>query len=160
MTVATAKKSVEHFGAIDVVWKKPVGVSKNAIFNAYMQGRIDGRSEVDTERKKQFFENLTKAQKIGVGLYNDIKTNLNIKPYRIYLRPDSMISFDFLLVFDLSDYISSKLFEAYEVMRKIKFQVSDDKFRIFCQSMPMTENLEESCLVADGYYFYYEEKSS
>lgn len=145
---------------MSAAWERQDGDEGNRYAIYYLEGLKDGKTEAQKLIRAQFQSNLKKAQELGIQMFQEIKESLEVTPVRLSLKAETFTSFYFVFAFEQDVYLSDKLIEAYRIIRKYKKGSQTETFKFSFLCMPKTESFEESCLVADGYLLFYEEKPS
>lgn len=159
MTTAVAKKSNDQDRFPLHGWERSQGVSYDDLIDAYLQGRKEEKSETEKILSRTFQNNIIKAQGIGADMFKEITATTGINPVGVFLKAEGLTSFDFLFLFGVEDYISDEMFRIYQKQRRVKSEVNDDSFSVSFLNMPVSGDLDENCLMADGYLLYYDEKT-
>lgn len=136
-------------------WKQQKDVvTHNDVIDAYLEGKVAGRNEVNKAMVKLFETNLNKAQETSEELYKAIiEMGFNINS--IHLKADNLTSFMVLAITDLDDYVNERFLEAISFSRKLRQKSTEDDFNIDFLFTYKAKTLNERCLNSDGYFLKY-----
>ena len=106
---------------------------------------------------KQFETNLSIATTVSEKLFLEAKKK-KILPKEVHLKADGITNFSALFVVDKNDFISDNFRQIFTLSRKLKAKVETENFYINFTFLPISNNLNEKNLHADGYFLKYEKK--
>ncbi|MBR2648175.1 MAG: hypothetical protein IKD55_05005 [Sediminibacterium sp.] len=127
------------------------------LIDAYLKGKQAGRSEMIHILSKQFETNLSIATTVSEKLFLEAKKK-KILPKEVHLKADGITNFSALFVVDKNDFISDNFRQIFTLSRKLKAKVETENFYINFTFLPISNNLNEKNLHADGYFLKYEKK--
>lgn len=129
-------------------------ITADDVIDAYFKGKEDGKKEKIEKIKSEFFVNLKLATSIAEELYETGNEN-NLKLEGIRLKARGLRSFDILFLVDDEMFVSDQFREAYVLSRAIKNKYKSEIVTYSFSFTPHTENLNEDCLTADGFFMKY-----
>lgn len=139
-------------------WKKEESVyTGDHLIDAYLKGKQDGKDEMIKILTKQFKDNIGIATSISEKLYSEAaKKKIDFKT--IHLKADGLTSFSALFIVKKDDFLSDKFRSIFVSARKLKNEVESDSFYISFSFVPDSEDLNEKCISADGFFLKYDKK--
>ncbi|MFZ6023301.1 MAG: hypothetical protein ACOYVG_02470 [Bacteroidota bacterium] len=126
------------------------------VLNAYFTGKEEGKREHVEKLKNEFYVNLKLATSIAEELF-ELGNDKNLKLEGIHLRPASLRSFEILFIVNDEMFESDAFREAYILSRLIKNKYKSEVVNYSFSFTPKTDQFNEDCLAADGYYMKYGE---
>ena len=139
-------------------WEKSKDVyTGDDLIDAFLTGKEAGKNEHFRILLAQFKENIDQAASLSEKLYKQI-AELNIKPFDVRIKAEDITRFKALFIVQKEDFLSDEFRNAYVLSRKIKNDSESDKFYISFSFTPSSEDLNEHCLVADGFFMKYDKK--
>ncbi|MDH7460429.1 hypothetical protein QEG73_04040 [Chitinophagaceae bacterium 26-R-25] len=139
-------------------WKKEESVfTGDCLIDAYLKGKRDGKNEMIETLAKQFNDNMAIATSISEKLYAaaaDRKINFKT----IHVRAEGITKFSALVIAKKEDFLSDEFRGIFTLARKLKNEVESDSFYISFSFMPHSDELNEKCITADGFFLKYEKE--
>jgi hypothetical protein len=127
------------------------------LIDAYLKGKQAGKNELINILSKQFETNLEIATTVSEKLFVEAKKK-KIAPKEVHLKADGITNFSALFVVDKDDFVSDNFRQIFSLARKLKTKVETDSFYISFAFLPISNNLNEKSLHADGYFLKYEKQ--
>lgn len=157
-TIHTRKSLSHRESSLPAKWEKSEDTfSSNDLIDAYLNGVQYGMDEQKRILMDQFKENVDLAATLSETLYEQLLTS-KLKPIEVHLKADSITNFTALFVVELSDYLSDDFQRVYTMGRKLYEQNQKNNFCLSFSFTPNLKDLNEHCLVADGFFIRYEKK--
>lgn len=139
-------------------WKKEESVyTGDHLIDAYLKGKQDGKDEMMKTLTKQFKENMEIATSISEKLYAAAEERkINFKT--IHVKAEGITKFSALVIAKMEDFLSDEFREIFGIARKLKKEVESEGFYISFSFTPYSNQLNEKCIIADGFFLKYEKE--
>ena len=139
-------------------WEKSKDVyTGDDLIDAFLSGKEAGKNEHFRILLAQFKENIDQAARLSETLFKEV-IKLDVKPYEIRIKAEDITRFKALFIVSKEDFLSDKFRDVYTLSRKLKTTSESDKFYISFSFTPTSKELNEHCLIADGFFMRYEKK--
>jgi hypothetical protein len=119
----------------------------NEIIEAYKNFEKKLREEII----KSLNEKLSVAKTICENIYHALNEAKDIKCKKIYLRTNSLISFEAIIVIPEKPYLSDAFTKAYEIAFEQTQGHQRNDFSFDFNFMPSTRHINASVLISDGF---------
>lgn len=156
----TIVKNTKSTKATDWSIKPRIDVQKEKIYSSdeIIDAFFNGRQEL-FERDKRilldtFSSNLDHAKAVCEEFF-DTLWNSNIRCKFVLLRALAITQFDAVFIVPKEKFLSSDFINVYKMARKKKTAVNTTIFQFSFSFMPLTDSLNEECMLNDGYILRY-----
>ncbi len=144
--------------AVNPNWEKIEHVyTGDDLIDAFLIGKEAGKDEHYRILLSQFKENVQNATELSEELMNSVLA-LKINPVDIRIKADDITSFKTLFIVDKKDFLDDSFREVYTLSRGVKNKSETEKFYISFSFTPSSAELNEDCLIADGFFLKYDKK--
>lgn len=140
-------------------WSAGDSFSADEVLNAYFKGVEEGQNTHQEKLKKEFSINVKLATSISEELLA-IGIEKNLKLQTIHLKATAINSFEALFLVHKDSIISDDFRNAYVISRTLRDKYKNDKFNLSFSFIADTEDIDNNCLAADGFFMRYESKKA
>lgn len=127
------------------------------LIDAFLKGKEAGKDEHYRILFSQFRENVDNATKLAEKLMKKV-AGLKINTVDIRIKADDITSFKALFIVDRKDFLDQSFRKVYTISREVKQKSETEKFYISFSFTPSSAELNEDCLIADGFFLKYDKK--
>jgi len=144
-------------------WKFPKkeGITQSDLIKKYIEGLSDGywkaMSTMENELKGIFKNNIKRAQKIGEEVFRRLK-EAGLEVDIAYMKIEPLEKFTILYQIDASFFYSDKIIEGYEIFSEFQKDNLNNDFYIDLSFLPKKGEINNECLISDGFILHYEER--
>lgn len=152
----------------EVAQKSSVVISENKQVKWYSEDElsnaiIEAYKNFETTFRNQLFQNLKEkmdvAKEVCEKIYYALNESKNLQCQKVFLRPNSLISFEAIIVIPEKIFLSDAFKSAYEIAFGVVEGYQKPDFNFDFNFMPATKHINHSALVADGFNLSFRLKS-
>jgi hypothetical protein len=125
--------------------------SEDELNNEIIQAYKNFEKSLKQEIKITFLAKLGIAKEVSEKIYHSLNAQKNIKCKRVYLRPNSLISYEAIIVIPEKAYLSDAFSKAYEIAFEVAKGYQKTDFNFDFNFMPSTRHINATALLADGF---------
>lgn len=124
----------------------------NEIIEAYKNFEKNLRNEIE----KKLLDKQGLAKEVCEKIYHSLNAEKGIKCKKVYLRTNSLISFEAIVVIPEKAFLSDYFNKAYEISFKIAQSYQKSDFNFDFNFMPSNRRINATSLLIDGFNLSYE----
>jgi hypothetical protein len=130
--------------------------SEDDLNNEIIRAYKNFKKSLQEDIKKGFSINMNLAKEISEKIYKALNAEKEIRCRKIHLKPNSVISFEAIVILPEKAFLSDSFKKAYEIAFDICHEYQKDSFNFDFNFMPSSRHVNSKALVADGYYLSYQ----
>ena len=139
-------------------WKatpdKDLLFSSDHVIEAYLKGKDDGQRTETSLATDQISKNLQKSAELTAGIFEKLRS-LNFSPQDAFLKIASQKFYEILITLPENEFLSDKILDVYNFLGELQQENASNYYNIDVTLCPISEELNISCLTADGFILRY-----
>lgn len=130
--------------------------SQDDLNNEIVMAYKNFKKSLQDDIKATFTKNLNLAKEISEEIFESLNNEKNIVCNKIYLKPNSVVSYEAIILISEKTFLSDLFTKAYKIAFGICNNYQKDSFTFDFNFMPSSRRVNSKALVADGYYLSFQ----